>query len=173
MRLYDIHIPIISKTELNKPNPKMILNSHSGVTDSKFDLFRYVLMFSCWNVRPKYRPSFKDVLRHLSSILGLRVEDEFDSMVTRRHETNACATTFQYVEMGMAETSFSRPGKRLRQATIAEDEPITNLDNVGTAEHDVERLSSLPEYLVPVESPMLQSHHCIVGDMWWSLTVNE
>ena len=140
----------------------MILNSHSGVIDSKFDLFSYDLMFSCWAVRPKDRPSFKDVLRYLSSILDLHDKDESDAMVARRHKTNASATRFQDVEI--AETSFSTPSKRLRQATITEDDPITNLENVGTMEHDVEWLSSLPEYLVPVESPMLQSHHCIVGD---------
>ena len=122
-------------------------------------------MFSCWAVRPKDRPSFKDMLHYLSSLLNHHDEDEFDATDNRRHAANAFAAGVQDIELGMKETSFSSPGKRLRQATSTEDDRITHPENNDTAGQAVHRMSSSPEYLVMVESPMLQNRRWILGDM--------
>ena len=124
-------------------------------TQSSFDIFRYALMKSCWVVRPKDRPSFKDVVVSIRDLLYPQGADESD----------------QDIETGIEETSFSRPGKRFHQASTPDDRPLTHLrdedpkgQNVGPS-HDEEQESQTSsrschgshrnEYLIIVESPKL------------------
>ena len=52
-------------------------------------------MKSSWDVRPKDRPSFKDLVVSIRDLLYPHAEDESDSdhaMEKERHEANAAAT---------------------------------------------------------------------------------
>ena len=131
-------------------------------------------MKSCWDVRPQDRPSFKDVVVSIRDLLYPHSEDESDSdhaMERERHEASAAATECQGIESGIAETSFSRPGKRLHQTSTPDDRPVTHLRNenpvgkhVEPSRDEVQELqtsrstchaSNKAEYLVIIESPML------------------
>ena len=132
-------------------------------------------MRSCWVVRPRDRPSFKDVVVSIRELLYTHDEDESDSdhaMDTGRHETSASATGHQDIESRMEETSFSRPGRRIHQASTHDDGPVTHHGNedpegedMGPPRDEQElesgvstcQTSNRAEYLVIIESPMLSS----------------
>ena len=114
-------------------------------TQSYYDIFRYVLMMRCWVVRPRDRPSFKDVVIYIKDLLHPHGEDESDSyyaMDTQRHEGSAVATGDQDIESGIEDTSLSRPCKRFHQA------------------------STPNEYLAIIESPMF-------SDCDWFFKINQ
>ena len=124
-------------------------------TQTSFYIFRYALMKSCWVVRPKDRPSFKDVVVSIRDLLYPHGEDESD----------------QGIESDIEETSFSRPGKHFPQAATPDDRPVTHLrdedskgQNVWPFRDEEQELqtssrrchgSQRNEYLVIVESPKL------------------
>ena len=120
----------------------------------------------CWVVRPRDRPSFKDVVVYIRDLLYPQGEDESD----------------QDIESGIEETSFSRPGRRFHQTSTPDDRPVTHLrdeDPEGqyvrpSRDEEQELQTSMSsyhapnraEYLVIIESPMLSN-----GD--WILEVNQ
>ena len=134
-------------------------------------------MMRCWVLRPRDRPSFKDVVVSIRYILYPNGEDETDSdhaMDKQRHERSAAATGDQDIESGIEDTSFSRPGKRFHQASTRGDRPVTHLRNENPVEQHAEpsrdeeqelqtqqtsrsscHASNRAEYLVIIESPML------------------
>ena len=131
----------------------------------QFHIFSFELMLSCWAVRPKDRPSFKDVLQSITRLLNPCDNDGFNTIGTRRPETNESTREPLGIESRMVEeTSF---------ANVGEDGSRTHIGNEDNEGPGIEYASlNTPEYLVLVESPMLQSRWWIIDNMWISLTEN-
>ena len=143
-------------------------------------------MSSCWEVTPTDRPSFKDLVRLITELITPANWTDTDAQ-TGNEPPRSLASSLneanQDNESAVEETSSTRPGNLLQQATNPTTTPLDNEDPNGqlvevrsanlapdeeqVLETDTSSFDSSSEHecIVVVERPMLSGHQWMCVDM--------